>query len=217
MPLEVFAYYRVSTNRQGVSGLGLDAQRAATKAYIENNDAILLGEFVEVESGKRTDRPELHKALAACRQRGATLLIAKLDRLARNVHFISGLLETNVRFVAIDMPHADRFMLHVYAAIAEEEARKISERTKSALAAAKARGVQLGANAKVLAAQYAKSADEFAATVGPTIDALRSREHLTYRAIAEKLNTDGISTFKGRQWHPTTVQRAHHRFQALSV
>lgn len=217
MPLEVYAYYRVSTNRQGVSGLGLEAQRSATKAYIESNSANLLGEFFEVESGKRSDRPELHAALDACRKQGATLLIAKLDRLARNVHFISGLLETGVRFVAIDMPNADRFMLHVYAAIAEEEARKISERTKAALAAAKMRGVRLGANAKTLALQYAQTADEFAKSIGPTIETLRFHENLTYRAIAAKLNEDGVSTFKGAQWYPITVQRAHQRFQSLCV
>lgn len=217
MTYEVYAYYRVSTNRQGRSGLGIDAQRAATETYVRSNGAKLMGEFIEVESGTRFDRPELSNALKACRKTGATLLIAKLDRLARNVHFISGLLETDVRFVAIDMPNADRFMLHVYAAIAEEEARKISERTKAALAAAKARGVALGANGKRLAKLNSAAADDFARQVGPMISRLRTTKKQTYRAIAAQLNNDGVKTFRGGSWHPTSVRNAHNRFQALSV
>ena len=217
MTYECFAYYRVSTNRQGESGLGLEAQRAATKSYLENQPATLLGEFTEVESGKRTDRPKLNEALAACRKHGATLIIAKLDRLARNVHFISGLLESDVRFLAVDMPNADRFMLHVYAAMAEEEARRISERTRAALHFAKERGVKLGQNGKILAIKHAKTADRFAKAIGPRIDALRIDNGLAYKSIADRLNAEGVSTFRGARWHPTTVHRAHTRFQALSV
>jgi DNA invertase Pin-like site-specific DNA recombinase len=138
------AYYRVSTDKQGASGLGLEAQQAAVQSYLNGGRWRLVAEFTEVESGKRNNRPRLAEALAVCRRRKATLVIAKLDRLARNVHFISGLLETGVNFVATDCPNDDRFMLHIRAAIAEDEARKISNRTKAALAAAKARGVELG-------------------------------------------------------------------------
>ncbi len=137
------AYYRVSTDRQGRSGLGLDAQAAAVTSHLAPGDQ-LIGAFTEIESGKRDDRPELLKALAMCRQRRATLVIAKLDRLARDVHFISGLLKSGVEFVAADMPHASKFEIHIRAALAEEERERISIRTKEALAAAKARDQTLG-------------------------------------------------------------------------
>src|SRR5690349_11423756 len=131
-------YRRVSTQRQGASGLGLDAQDAAIATYLRGVKPI--AEFVEVESGTKNDRPELAKALAVCRKLKGVLIIAKLDRLARNVHFVSGLLESGVKFVACDMPEADRTFLQMVSVFAEWEARKISERTKAALAAAKARG-----------------------------------------------------------------------------
>ena len=146
------AYYRVSTDRQGRSGLGLEVQKKAVAQFLSAKGWMLVAESTEVESGKRKDRPRLAEAIGAAKRIRGKLVIAKLDRLARNVHFISGLMETGVDFVAVDMPTADRFMLHVYAAMAEEEGRRISERTKAALAAAKARGVELGRNGKVLAA-----------------------------------------------------------------
>jgi DNA invertase Pin-like site-specific DNA recombinase len=138
------AYYRVSTDHQGVNGDGMAAQRKAVEDYLNGGRWRLVAEFTEVESGKRSDRPELEKALAACRKHKAKLVIAKLDRLSRNVHFISGLMERKVDFVACDMPSANAFMINVYAAVAQEERRRISERTKAALAAAKRRGVKLG-------------------------------------------------------------------------
>lgn len=138
------AYFRVSTDRQGRSGLGLEAQREVVARHVASVGGKLVAEFKEVESGRKNDRPELAAALAACRRHRAVLVIAKLDRLARNVHFISGLMESGVEFIAADAPDKDRFMLHVRAAFAEEEAHKISERTKAALAAARARGVKLG-------------------------------------------------------------------------
>ncbi len=138
------SYLRVSTGKQERSGLGLEAQRQAVEDYLNGGSWKLLDEFVEVESGKRSDRPELARALAACRKRKATLVIARLDRLGRNVHFISGLMQSGVPFLVCDRPNAKPFELHIYAALAEEETRAISARTKAALQAAKARGVRLG-------------------------------------------------------------------------
>jgi DNA invertase Pin-like site-specific DNA recombinase len=145
---ELVAYYRVSTQRQGHSGLGLQAQRKAVQDHLRLTGAELLAEFTEVESGTRKARPQLAEALALCRKERATLVIAKLDRLARNVHFISGLLESRVDFLCCDMPEADRTFLQIATVFAEWEARRISERTRGALAAAKVRGTLLGANGK---------------------------------------------------------------------
>src|SRR6516225_10953855 len=136
------AYYRVSTARQGRSGL--EAQRQAVADYLNGGDWKIVGEFTEVESGKKSDRPELARALAMCRLHGATLVIAKLDRLSRNAHFLFGLEKAGVDFVAADMPNANRLTVHLMAVVAEDEAERISKRTKDALAAAKKRGKKLG-------------------------------------------------------------------------
>jgi DNA invertase Pin-like site-specific DNA recombinase len=208
------SYVRVSTQRQGESGLGLEAQRTATARYLTGIGGTVLREFTEVESGKRSDRPELHRALRACKETGAILLIAKLDRLARNVHFISGLLESGVRFVAVDMPHADKFMLHVFAAMAEEEGRRISERTKAALAAAKARGVRLGRTAEKLAQANKDAAGHFASQVGPMISNMIKGEGLTFRGVAERLNGMKIAPAQGDKWHTSAVHRVHCRYTA---
>ena len=148
--LRFVAYLRVSTDKQGRSGLGLEAQRAAVAAHVDGTRGQIVSEFVEVESGRRKDRPQLAAALDACRALRAILVIAKLDRLARNVAFVSNLMESGVEFVAADMPTVNRLTIHILAAVAEEEARMISARTKAALAAAKARGVRLG-NPQLLA------------------------------------------------------------------
>ena len=154
------AYYRVSTDRQGKSGLGLEAQRAAVGRYLAGIGGILLAEHTEVETGRRNDRPELQKALAACRKHKARLVIAKLDRLSRNVAFIATMMDAGVEFVACDNPHATRLTLHILAAVAEHEREMISARTKAALQAAKARGVRLGRNAESLAtANHAAALD----------------------------------------------------------
>lgn len=138
------SYLRVSTKEQGRSGLGLEAQRAAVAAYLNGGCWKLVAEYVEIESGRKADRPQLAAALAHCRATGARLVVAKIDRLARNVHFLSGLMESGADFVAADMPSINRLTAHIYAAVAEDEARRISERTRDALAAAKARGTKLG-------------------------------------------------------------------------
>lgn len=216
------AYYRVSTDRQGRSGLGLDAQRKAVMDYLNGGDWQLTGEFTEVESGKRSDRPELAKALEACRRQKAKLVIAKLDRLARNVAFISGLMESKVDFVAADMPEANKLTVHIMAAMAEHEREQISARTKAALAAAKARGTKLGwaipgrAHEQLHAARKGVSvrlqqADTFAANVLPIIRDIEAAGVATLKGIAEALNARGIKTARGGRWHATTVKNVMQR------
>lgn len=203
------AYFRVSTDRQGQSGLGLDAQRAAVAQHI--GQAELVAEFTEVESGRKNDREQLAAALATAKRTKATLVIAKLDRLARNVHFVSGLLESGVPFVCADMPEADRTWLQMSAVFAEWEARKISERTKAALQAAKARGVRLGCPdpSKGSAAgneRIQARADAFAARVLPVIEKIKAQGFGTMREIAAELSSRGIQTARGGSvWHASQV------------
>ena len=211
------AYIRVSTDRQGRSGLGLDAQRSAVADYLNGGNWTLLDTFTEVESGRRNDRPELAKALDLCRRRKATLVIAKLDRLARNVAFIANLMDADVDVVAVDMPEANRFTLHIMAAMAEHEAALVSQRTKAALAAAKARGRKLGwsipsrrgeqaqASLKGVAGNRAR-ADKFAANVLPVMREIERAGVTTLRGIAEALNARGIRTARGRRWYASTVR-----------
>lgn len=197
-------YLRVSTQRQGQSGLGLEAQRKAIERLL---DGQAYEEFIEVESGKKTKRPKLNTAIAYCKKHKTKLVIAKLDRLARNVHFISGLMESGIDFVAADMPSADRFMLHIYAAMAEEEGRRISERTKAALAAAKERGVELGKNGKQLAKANREEANKFAKSIAGQFSNLGITTDMTMQEIAERLNEAGIKTKEGNIWYKTTVSR----------
>lgn len=201
------AYYRVSTAQQGKSGLGLEAQKAAVQAFLNGGKWEVLGEFTEVESGKRTNRPQLQAALAMCKKQKATLVIAKLDRLARNLHFISGLMEAKIDFVAADMPSANKMTVQIMAVFAEEEARAISARTKAALASAKARGVQLGKHGATLGAMNHARASEGAASLRPIIEKLTSKGIQTPRAIAEALNKQGVKTPQGKQWHRTSIIR----------
>ena len=173
---EWIAYYRVSTQRQGESGLGLDAQRTVVKTFLSGRGGEVVAEFTETESGKKaSNRPQLQVAMEVCRKQRATLVIAKLDRLARNVHFISGLMESGVDFVAVDQFTKDRFMLHVQAAFAEEEARRISMRTKEALAAAKRRGTNIGATGRALAARHKAEAIERARALAPVVALIRAQ------------------------------------------
>lgn len=207
------AYLRVSTTKQGIDGLGMAAQEQAIKAY--NGNVIV--QFTEVESGKRKDRPELTKALEHCKLTGSTLIVAKLDRLARNLHFISSLMESGVDFVACDIPEANRMTVQIMAVMAEHEARAISARTKAALAQAKARGVKLG-NPNLTAEGVARGslkgvrsikekAERDAQRVLPTIQALQGRG-LSLRSIAAELNTMSVKTPRGKQWTATAVKNA---------
>ena len=205
------SYIRVSTERQGKSGLGLEAQKSVVDKFVTQSGGELLSEYVEVESGKRNCRIQLQKAIKHCKSQQATLIIAKLDRLARNVHFISGLIESGVQFKAADMPSADRFMLHVYAAMAEEEGRRISERTKAALAAARARGVKLGTSCRALADKKIQEAENHCKQIGPIIKGHKANG-LAVRKIADRLNLDSVPSYSGGKWHPSTVQRLWQRY-----
>lgn len=203
--MKFISYLRVSTDSQGERGYGVEAQRRTVAEYIGDGD--LIKEFVEVESGKRHDnRPQLAAALACARKHKATMVIAKLDRLARNVAFIASLMEEKVEFVCCDMPSASPFMLHIYAAVAEEERRMISARTKAALAVAKARGVVLG-NAEQAAVNRAAGVSR-AQAISET---LRDLAALSARAAAAVLNDRAVPTATGRPWSAKTVGRARAR------
>jgi DNA invertase Pin-like site-specific DNA recombinase len=204
------AYYRVSTDRQGRSGLGVEAQRAAVGRYLAGIGGILIAEHTEVETGRRNDRPELQKALAACRKHKARLVIAKLDRLSRNVAFIATMMDAGVEFVACDNPHATRLTLHILAAVAEHDREMISARTKAALQAAKARGVRLGRNAERLASANRASAVDRADQIKGLLAELAG-SGMTTRQIAAELTARGITTPRGGRWHPQTVRRVMER------
>ena len=210
-------YFRVSTGKQKQSGLGLEAQQDAVSRFLTSRKAELLSEIVEIESGGRADRPKLAEALRLCRVHGATLLIAKLDRLARNVAFISNLMESGVEFRAVDFPSANRLTIHILAAVAEHEAQMIRDRTRSALAAAKKRGVKLGGDrgnlsavaregARISAQRRHDRAQARAADLQPMLSELLGRG-LSYRQIAEELNQRAVATPRGGSWGPSQVYR----------
>jgi DNA invertase Pin-like site-specific DNA recombinase len=182
------AYFRVSTDRQGKSGLGLEAQQQAVSVFLHGRGE-LIAAFTEIESGRRNDRPQLATALDACRRHKAALIIAKLDRLARNVYFISGLMESGVEFIAVDMPEANRLTIHILAAVAEHEREMISQRTKAALQAAKTRGTKLGSpqpqnGAAIRSQVLQKKADRFAVNVLPVIRELQAQGITSYKTLA---------------------------------
>lgn len=215
------AYCRVSTDKQGRSGLGLEAQQAAIQSHLRPGDTLLQPPYVEVESGKRADRPQLQAAIERCRRTGATLLIAKLDRLARNVAFISNLMEGGVEFEAVDFPKANRLTVHILAAVAEHEAKMISERTKAALAAAKRRGTKLGGdrgyrpsappspeNVAQATAVRQRKADHAAFAVLPVLEGLQASGVVSLNALAKRLNELGQPTPRRKGvWTATAVRR----------
>lgn len=219
------AYYRVSTQKQD---LGLDGQRAAVMAYLNGGSWNLVAEFEEKETGtNKRERPELQRALAMCKKHKATLVIAKLDRLARNVHFISGLMESKVPFVAVDRPNAKPFELHIYSAMGEEEARQIAARTKAGLGVIKERLARDGTyttrhgkeitklgnttnldEARISAhAARRQQGDQTAALLMPHIDAVIASGATSLREIAAELNRRGIKTARGQEWQATSVKR----------
>jgi DNA invertase Pin-like site-specific DNA recombinase len=222
----VVAYYRVSTEAQGRSGLGLDAQQQAVAALCQQRGWTIIAEFTEVESGKRNDRPELTAALKRAKVTGARLVIAKLDRLSRNVAFLAALQDSGAKFTAADMPEADEFTVHILAAVAQRERKLTSDRTKAALAAAKARGTKLGnpngaaairragkgteAALEAVRANAAERATEYAETIAD----VQASGAASLSAIAAELNARGIVTPRGGQWHPSSVRNLLARLAA---
>jgi DNA invertase Pin-like site-specific DNA recombinase len=211
-------YYRVSTQKQGQSGLGLEAQKSAVKEYINAHGGVELASFTEIESGKINARPQLEAAMLRCRQAHATLLVAKLDRLSRNAAFLFNLRDSGVKFQALDIPEANTLTLGVMAVLAQHEREIISARTRAALAARRARGLQLGtprdmsayaAHASALARTVnTDKAKARAALVAPAIKSARSAGCATLRQIAEHLDDLGITTPRGKKWTPTAVSNA---------
>jgi len=201
--LKYVAYYRVSTSKQERSGLGLAAQKATIEAFLQSTDE-LIAEFVETSSGKKDDRSKLTEAIKTARKNNAKLVIAKLDRFSRRVSFIAKMMESDVGFVVADMPTASEFQLHIFAALAQEERRLISARTKAALAQAKQRGVQLGANGKFLAAQNRNRAIRHATELEPYLPC--EWNEMSYSAIANYLNIRGVTTALGSRFHAQTVK-----------
>lgn len=205
------SYYRVSTAKQGESGLGLEAQQASVRHFVSGRAGELLGEFTEVESGKLSSRPILLEAIALCRKRKAVLVIAKLDRLARNVAFVSSLMEAGIEFVAVDAPFANRLMVHILAAVAENEREQISQRTRAALAAAKARGVRLGAHGSVLAEQNKASAVLWAEGLREPLERSLASGNRVLEAHAAFLNAEGYSSREGGKFCASNVARIMRR------
>lgn len=229
MSAKAVAYYRVSTASQGRSGLGLEAQRRAVSDLCAARDFTLIAEHTEIESGGRNDRPELSEALRLAKLAGAVLVIAKLDRLSRSVAFLSALQESGARFIAADMPEADELTVHILAAVAQRERKAISQRTKEALAAAKARGTKLGnpngaaplrragkGNRAALEARR-KAVDGRCEELAGEIARLRENGLKSLRELAEGLNARGIEAPRGGAWHPSGVSRLLTRLNRLNL
>lgn len=202
---QAIAYYRVSTRRQGRSGLGLEAQQVAVASYCQLNGYELVDEVVEVKS-TRKQQNGLFEAMERCRFSKATLMVARLDRLGRDVEKIARLVKSDVDIVVTDNPQANRFTIHIIAAVDEEQRQRISETTKAALAAARKRGVVLGKHGKIQAKRNQQAANEFAHQLLPMLKNLKKRGIITMRAIAQELNHQRIPTFRGdSHWHPSTI------------
>lgn len=224
--MKVVAYYRVSTASQGRSGLGLNAQRSAVEAFCRSRDCQLLAEHTEIESGKRNSRPELAKALHHAKVTGATLVIAKLDRLSRNAAFLLQLQDSGVKFVAADMPEACHLTVGILALVAQQEREAISARTKAALSVARERGTKLGNPNGAAALRRAgkgneaavgalkDAADRHAADLAPIVAHLRAEGHMTLPALAKALNERQMRTPRGGQWHASSVRNLLARLDA---
>lgn len=208
--MKAVAYIRVSTKRQGKSGLGLEAQRDKIAEFVKKQKAQLVAEYVDIESGTKNSRDALQKAIAHTKKVNGTLVIAKLDRISRRVSFIAGLMESGINFKIAEMSDATEFQIHIYAALAQEERRLISERTKAALAATKARGTKLGRNGKNLAKENKQKARRFANAIKGDLLSLRS-DGLSFAAMASELNSKGIKSYTGGAWYGASVQKAYER------
>jgi len=224
--MKAVAYYRVSTAAQGRSGLGLDAQRQAVVEACAGRGMEIIAQFTEIESGKRNDRPELNEALRRAKLTGATLVVAKLDRLSRSVAFLSALQDSGAKFIAADMPEANELTVHILAAVAQAERKAISTRTRDALRAAKARGQKLGnpngaaslrragkGNSAALAAVKA-GAESRAQELAGEIAAVRASGASSLREIAQRLNERHIEAPRGGSWGPSGVKRLLARLEA---
>ena len=222
------AYYRVSTQRQGQSGLGLEAQQETVRQHLNGGDWELVGEFTEIESGRKVmrDRPELQKAIEVCQAEGATLVEAKVDRITRNLGFLTRILDSNVDIIFCDIPQMsnpaqNKFILQLMANVAEYESNIIGARTKDALAAAKARGVKLGTRdpkkiSKLASKERIAKADQFALEVGPIIEELQKYGCVTLQQIAKGLMARGQKTArKNTEWHPSNVKNVITRYEKL--
>ena len=221
-PGRYVAYYRVSTDRQGRSGLGLDAQKASVQQFLNGTGIVLRAEFTEVQSGRDNTRPQLTEALKLCKLTNSTLLIAELDRLSRNVAFLAALQQSNTKFVACDLPEANELVIHILAAVAQAERKAISERTKSALSAARARGVRLGnphlragtrESALFASRVRSRQVTERAHELQEVIEDAEKQGSCTLRQLADHLNGLGITTSTGGKWHANSVRRVVQRFR----
>jgi len=224
--MKIVSYLRVSTRRQGASGLGLEAQQAAIAAYAAQRHGQVIETFTEIESGKLDARPQLAKALHLAKVTGATLVIAKLDRLSRNAAFLLTLRDSGVKFIAADMPDANDLTVGIMALVAQQEREAISKRTKEALAAAKVRGVRLGNPNGAAALRRAgrgnaasvqairRAADNHAVNLKPVLDALATEGVVSLGAVADALNERGMLTPRGGRWHKSSVRNLVQRLQA---
>jgi DNA invertase Pin-like site-specific DNA recombinase len=225
--MKAVAYYRVSTAAQGRSGLGLDAQRDSVDVFCRGRECQILAEYTEVESGRRRDRPELAKALHHAKVTGATVVIAKLDRLSRNAAFLLQLQDSGVKFQAADMPEACHLTVGILALVAQQEREAVSARTKAALAVAKARGTKLGnpngaaalrradrGNAAAIDALIAR-ADHHAWDLSPVIATLKAEGHSSLPSLARALNEREMRTLRGGKWHPSSVRNLLHRLNRV--
>lgn len=224
--MKAVTYYRVSTAKQGQSGLGLEAQQTACAMLCKGRGWDIIAELTEIESGKVDDRPQLRAALHRAKVTGATLVVAKLDRLSRNIAFLTTLMESKVKFIAADMPEANELTIHIMAAVAQAERKAISQRTKDALAAKKAQGAKLGNPNGAAALRRANKGNtaaiervremtrSYAHDVAPIIADVMNSGRRTLREIAEELNARHIQTRRGGRWHPASVSNLLKRIEA---
>lgn len=220
------AYFRVSRKEQGISGLGLSAQKSSVEKYVTSQDGIILKDFTEVETGtNKRERVEIHKAIQLAKNEGAILIIAKLDRLARNVSFVSSLMDAGIEFLAVDMPSANNFTIHIFSALAEQEAKLISSRTKLALAELKKKGVKLGNPQNLTSEARAKGVNKIKENAmnndrnrqAQSIILNCKEKEMSYRQIADYLNQLNFKTRHGNKFYAPTVLQLYNRMQLQQV